>query len=153
MGFFEVLLKLLHPFMPFLTEELWHQLQARAPHDCLIVAAWPAPTAAATPLLDQATDAFALVTMLRSLRNQAQVALKVPLTLYVAGAVVPAWLVPFAAYVERLACLAAIVCTTNQPQDAASCNVQGTVFYLALGQAVDKGQEKARLEKELACSA
>ena len=149
-GFFEVLLKLLHPFMPFLTEELWHQLQARAPHDCLIVAAWPAPTAAATPLLDQATDAFALVTMLRSLRNQAQVALKVPLTLYVAGAVVPAWLVPFAAYVERLACLAAIVCTTNQPQDVASCNVQGTVFYLALGQAVDKGQEKARLEKELA---
>ena len=54
------------------------------------------------------------------------------------------------AMTERLACLAAIVCTTNQPQDAASCNVQGTVFYLALGQAVDKGQEKARLEKELA---
>ena len=87
---------------------------------------------------------------LRRLRNQAQVALKVPLTLYVADAAVPTWLAPFVAYVKKLAHLATIECTAIQPQDAASCNIQGTTFYLVLGQAVDKDQEKARLEKELA---
>ena len=39
--FFECLLKLLHPFMPFLTEELWHQLRPRQSEDCLIVAPRP----------------------------------------------------------------------------------------------------------------
>jgi len=149
-GFVETLLKLLHPFMPFLTEELWHQIQHRQPQDCLIVAAWPRPTTApATPLLDQATATFELVTALRSLRNQAQVTLKVPLVLYVAEKAVPAWLAPFTAYVKKLAHLSDIECTTTQPPDAARCSIRGTAFYLALGQTLDKDQEKARLEKEL----
>ena len=149
-GFWETLLKLLHPFMPFLTEELWHQLQARSPQDCLIVAPWPQPTTANTILLDHATAAFELVTGLRGLRNQAHIALKVPLPLYIAQAAVPTWLAPFETYIKKLAHLATIECNTTRPQDAASCNIQGTTFYLALGQAVDKNQEKARLEKELA---
>ncbi len=39
--FFEILLKSLHPFMPFITEELWHELKERKPDDCIIVARWP----------------------------------------------------------------------------------------------------------------
>ncbi|MEL6152655.1 MAG: valine--tRNA ligase, partial [Bacteroidota bacterium] len=89
-GFFEVLLKLLHPFMPFLTEELWHQLASRAPEDCLIVAPWPKATAYDPALLQDATAAFALITTLRSLRNQAQVSAKEPLPLSVAA--LPTWL-------------------------------------------------------------
>ena len=148
--FLESLLKLLHPFMPFLTEELWHQLQPRQPQDCLIVAPWPQPTAHDTALLHQAAAAFELVTALRSLRNQAQVAPKALLPLYVAGQATPAWLTPLAGYVKKLAHLTAIGCTSTKPPDAASCTIQGTTFYLALGQAVDTAQEKARLAKELA---
>ncbi len=101
------------------------------------------------PSLYQNTAAFELVTSLRSIRNQAQVLPKVPLTLYVADATIPAWLAPFVAYVKKLAHLAAIECTVTPRQDAASCTIQGTAFYLALGQAVDRDQEKARLEKKL----
>ena len=39
--FFEILLKSLHPFMPFITEELWQELKEREPNDCIIVASWP----------------------------------------------------------------------------------------------------------------
>ena len=41
--FFESLLKMLHPFMPFISEELWHELKERNKKDCLIVAQWPKP--------------------------------------------------------------------------------------------------------------
>ncbi|HEY3405271.1 MAG TPA: valine--tRNA ligase, partial [Ohtaekwangia sp.] len=40
-SFFETLLKALHPFMPFITEELWHELNERKNKDCIIVASWP----------------------------------------------------------------------------------------------------------------
>ena len=40
-SFFESVVKLLHPFMPFITEEIWHNIQERASDDCLIVAQWP----------------------------------------------------------------------------------------------------------------
>ncbi len=40
-SFFESVLKLLHPFMPFITEELWHELSERNIEDCIIIAHWP----------------------------------------------------------------------------------------------------------------
>ena len=147
-GFFEVLLKLLHPFMPFLTEELWHQLASRAPEDCLIVAPWPKATAYDPALLQDATAAFALITTLRSLRNQAQVSAKEPLPLSVAA--LPTWPVPRQAAVQKLAYPDTITLSPTAPPNATSCTVQGTTFYLALDQQVDAAQERARLEKELA---
>ncbi|MEL6412675.1 MAG: class I tRNA ligase family protein, partial [Bacteroidota bacterium] len=147
-GFFEVLLKLLHPFMPFLTEELWHQLASRAPEDCLIVAPWPKATAYDPALLQDATAAFALITTLRSLRNQAQVSAKEPLPLSVAA--LPTWLVPWQAAVQKLAHLDTITLAPTAPPNATSCTVQGTTFYLVLDKQVDAVQERARLEKELA---
>ena len=149
-SFFETLLKLLHPFMPFLTEELWHQIQSRQPQDCLIVASWPKPTAYDPALIQQAHAAFELITTLRSMRNQAQVSAKEPLPLYVAAHTLPAWLAPWEAAVQKLARLSTMICTQAEQPNAASCTVQGTAFYLALGQQVDAAQEKERLEKELA---
>ena len=147
-GFFEVLLKLLHPFMPFLTEELWHQLASRAPEDCLIVAPWPKATAYDPALLQDATAAFALITTLRSLRNQAQVSAKEPLPLSVAA--LPTWRVPWQAAVQKLAYLDTITLSPPAPPTATSCTVQGTTICLALDGQVDAAQERARLEKELA---
>jgi valyl-tRNA synthetase len=149
--FFECLLKLLHPFMPFLTEELWHQLRPRQSQDCLIVAPWPQPAAHDTTMLDHATAAFELITTLRSLRNEALISSKQYLTLYIGDTVIPSWLLLFATYVKKLAHLVDIIPSQDKPQNTTSCNMQGTTFYLALGQQqVDKTQEKVRLEKELA---
>jgi valyl-tRNA synthetase len=149
--FFECLLKLLHPFMPFLTEELWHQLRPRQSQDCLIVAPWPQPAAHDATILDHATASFELVTALRSLRNEALISSKQHLTLYIGHTTIPSWLLLFATYVKKLAHLADIIPSQDKPQNATSCNMQGITFYLTLGQQqVDKTQEKVRLEKELA---
>src|SRR5690606_3560005 len=40
-AFFEKILRLTHPFMPFITEELWHEIKERDAKDCIIVASWP----------------------------------------------------------------------------------------------------------------
>jgi valyl-tRNA synthetase len=149
-NFLECLLKLLHPFMPFLTEELWHQLRPRHALDCLIVAPWPQAAAYDTALLNQATASFELVTTLRSLRNQALISPKQHLTLYILGTAAPSWLIPFAPYVEKLVHLENIALVQHEPQDTTSCNLHGTTFYLALGQKTDTEKEKVRLAKELA---
>jgi len=149
-GFFECLLKLLHPFMPFLTEELWQQLRPRQSLDCLIVAPWPQSAAYDTTILHHATASFELVTTLRSLRNQALISPKKCLTLYILGTEAPCWLTPFATYVKKLAHLVDIISVQDEPQDATSCDIRGTTFYLALGQQVDTAQEKIRLARELA---
>jgi valyl-tRNA synthetase len=148
--FFECLLQLLHPFMPFLTEELWHQLRPREPKDCLIVAPWPQPTTYDTTILHHANASFELVTTLRNLRTQAQVSPKQPLTLYVLSAAIPSWLTPFTTCVSKLTHLVDIALIQDEPQDATSCSIQGTTFYLFLGHNIDTTQEKMRLEKELA---
>jgi valyl-tRNA synthetase len=149
-GFFECLLKLLHPFMPFMTEELWHQLRPRQSLDCLIVASWPQSASHDTTILHHANASFELITTLRSLRNQVRISPKQQLTLYILGTEVPSWLSPFAAYVKKLAHLIDIAPVQDEPNDATSCNIHGTSFYLALGQQIDAAQEKVRLEKELA---
>jgi valyl-tRNA synthetase len=148
--FLECLLKLLHPFMPFITEELWHQLRPRQKKDCLIVAPWPQAVPYDPIILHHAAASFELVTTLRSLRKQGQVLSNQYLPVYVRGTALPAWLTPFATYVKKIAHLADIVAIQDEPKDTTSCSIQGAIFYLALGQQVDTTEEKVRLEKELA---
>lgn len=147
---FEDLLKMLHPFMPFLTEELWHQLRPRKVQDSLIIAPWPQPTTYDTTILTHATAAFTLIKTLRNLRNSTSVSAKQYLRLYVQGSALPPWLIPFEGYVHKLARLADMKLTQEIPRDAAHYTLQGTSFYLSLEQSINTTHEKERLEKELA---
>ncbi|XWN35032.1 MAG: valine--tRNA ligase [Roseivirga sp.] len=149
-SFFETLLKLLHPFMPFLTEELWHQLKSRQPQDCLIVAPWPQQTAYEAQLLLQAALAFELTAAIRGVRNKVQLSSKEQLPLYVDVATLPDWLQAFAPYVRKLGKLSTIECTTTPPPDTTSLSVGNQAFFLPLGINGALDAEKARLQKELA---
>lgn len=66
---FENLLKVLHPFMPFITEELWHELKDRKENECIIVAAWPTTGTVNESILTEATFAFDLITQIRNVRS------------------------------------------------------------------------------------
>ncbi len=68
-SFFESLLKLLHPFMPFITEELWHELAERKEENCIIVAQWPIAKSFDKNILSQGEVAFEVITQVRTVRN------------------------------------------------------------------------------------
>ena len=67
---FEDVMKLLHPFMPFLSEELWHLLRDRKEGDDIIISAWPKSGVGDVGLEAEMQHAFDLVTAVRNVRNE-----------------------------------------------------------------------------------
>ena len=80
---FEDVMKLLHPFMPFLTEELWHLLREREEGSDIIVASWPRSGSGNTALEAEMQHAFDLVTAVRNVRNERGMSPKEPLEVQV----------------------------------------------------------------------
>jgi valyl-tRNA synthetase len=147
-NFLERILKVLHPFMPFITEEIWHQIQVRSPKDCVIVASWPELKSYDPVLLQEANLAFNLVSHIRHARSSAQVSTKEPIRLHVVSAM-PDWLTKFMADVTKLAFIDRVTIAQTMPQGATSFNIQGYTFFMLLEQPLDIAQEKERLKKEL----
>lgn len=66
--FFENILRILHPFMPFLTEELWHQIKERNTSEALIVTAWPQIKSFDKQIITEAAQVFEVVSQVRNIR-------------------------------------------------------------------------------------
>ncbi|PAP74498.1 valine--tRNA ligase [Rubrivirga sp. SAORIC476] len=152
---FEQILQLLHPFMPFVTEELWWTLRPRQPGDALIAAAWPAPDPAETDA--EAAGTFAtvqdLVTAIRQVRAQYNVPPSQDVrALIVTGDAATATALEGAReYVERLAGLSALTlgADLDKPKASAAVVVGPHIVYVPLEGMIDLDVERARLQKEI----
>ncbi|MEO5602080.1 MAG: valine--tRNA ligase [Cyclobacteriaceae bacterium] len=147
--FFETLLKTLHPFMPFITEELWHELNDRSEGDCIIVAAYPVPDSFAPEILTQAVIAFEIVTEIRNTRNSKNLSPKDPLKLLVkktaAVQVESFWPV-----IQKLANLLQIDFVAEAPAyNAIGFLVRSAEFYIPLEGKVDDAKEREAIQKEI----
>src|SRR5688572_7217985 len=78
-GYFESLMKLLHPFMPFISEELWHSIAERKEMDCIIVAKWPDSGHVDSKMLNDFDAAIQLVSNIRNIRKQKNIPNREPL--------------------------------------------------------------------------
>ncbi|CAN5598906.1 valine--tRNA ligase [soil metagenome] len=151
---FERLLQLVHPFMPFVTEELWSRLRPRGPQDACMTSAWPQPE----DRDEEAAVAFALVQELvsgiRSVRSQYNVSpgksIDVVISLADEAAVTAAEM--SRAYIERLARVENLEIGRGLEKPAAAAAVVGSNFevFVPLAGMIDLGAERARLEKEIA---
>ena len=150
-GFLETLLKLLHPFMPFLTEELWHELAERGARDYVCVAHWPkVPTPPDSASVLAGMDrALAIVAGVRHVRNQKNLGPTKQLELAVKTDD-PAATEAYAPLVRKLANLSNLAVVTEAPAGAVSFVQGGSEFFVPLDTQVDPAAERARLEKELA---
>ena len=141
------ILLLLHPFMPFITEELWHALATRD-HD-LIVAAWPAPDARAIdPAAQRSVEGLIqLVEAIRAARAELNVPPGARIALHTGTGSVPHEVLP---YVERLA---RVDVTAGEASGARAPIGWGEqTFALALDGVIDLDAERARLAKALAAA-
>ncbi len=79
---FEKILKILHPFMPFISEEIWHLIKERSEKDCIIIAEWPKKKNIDTELLAEFELGKEIVSNIRNIRARNNFSPKIALTLY-----------------------------------------------------------------------
>jgi valyl-tRNA synthetase len=147
------MLHLLHPFMPFITEELWEQMRGDA-REHLITARWPDY---ADRLIDPTIDAdldwvIRLVTAVRAMRAEMNIPPGPPLTLLLrdAGAATLARLDKFGDLVKRLARADKLdTAAAEPPKGAAQIVLDEATIFVPLAGVIDIADERKRLTKEL----
>ena len=145
-GFFDNLLHLLHPFMPFITEELWQHLCERREGESLMVSPMMPLAAYDDVLLQQFEVVKEVISNVRAIRLQKNIAQKEALELQVVGSNVVA---AFDAVLSKMCNLSAIHVVENKVEGAAAFMVGTTEYAVPLGNLVDVEVEIARMEAEL----
>jgi len=149
--FFESVLKLIHPFMPFISEELWHDdlFGKRDARDCCIVAEYPQSDTYDGKVLADFTVIQQVVSEIRNLRNAKQLSPKttLPLALHATSDVDYA---RYAEALEKMANVADIRFTAEKPAGATSFLVGKDECYVDIAEQIDVEAEKERITKEIA---
>ena len=145
---FEQLMLLLHPFMPFVTEEIWQDLAERKEGESICVASMPKAQAADEAALARFVLAQEVVSAIRNIRKQKNLAQKEALELKVVRD--ENYPSEYEAVIAKMANLSQITFVTEKnPMDAAFI-VKTTQYFVPMGDNIDKEAEIAKLEKDLA---
>ena len=145
LGFFDNLLRLLHPFMPFITEELWQHIAERGENESIMVARIPEAGAFNEATIAAMNEAKEIIAGVRSVRLQKNIPNKNALSLQVAGQ----FSNDNAAVIKKLANLEAIDQVSEKDATAASFLVGTTEYAVPLGNNIDVEEEIKKLEAEL----
>ncbi len=146
--FFEILLKMLHPFMPFITEELWQHIYDRKDGESIMrdKLEVPAPTADDDRLVADIENVKQIVAGVRTVRNQKNIAKKDALTLQVVGTDRHA---DYASVITKMANLEAITVVQEKNPTAAAFMVGTDEFAVPLGNMIDTEAEIAKMEAQI----
>jgi valyl-tRNA synthetase len=142
--FFEKILKVLHPFMPFITEELYHHLSERREKDAIIVAPWPAAEKADTAFIERFAIAIEAVTQVRNIRSQKGISPKEKVGLNVKTATPDQ---SFDAVIRKLGGISEIEYVNEKPASAIGFIIKANEYFVPV--TINVAEEKARLAKEL----
>ncbi len=144
----EKLMKILHPFMPFITEEIWHQITERTEKDCIIVADYPKPVPFDETILKDADQIFEVVTALRNTRNSKGISPKQELILYIKTDENSIY-EKFKMTIKKLANISAISYTPKAVEKTVSFLVKVDEFFIPIEGQIDTEAERQKIEKEL----
>ena len=145
-GFFDNLLHLLHPFMPFITEELWQHLCDRTDGESLMVSPLSMSALVDEDIIREFEVVKEVISNIRSIRLQKNIAQKEALELQVIGENPVA---AFSAVITKMCNLSSIDIVENKADGAASFMVGTTEYAVPLGNMIDVEAEIARMEAEL----
>ena len=148
------ILKLLHPFMPFITEELWDRLVEVGVkrENLLCLSAWPLLTGLADATADEEIGWLVnLVSEVRSVRSEMNVpaGAKTPLVMVAASKAVRARAEDYEETIKRLARIDALSFAKVAPQGSAQIVLGETTVALPLAGVIDMGSERTRLVREI----
>ena len=150
--FFDSLLKVIHPFMPFITEELWQHIYERGEGESVMVSTLDVGAASvACPadderLINEFENVKKVVAGVRAVRNQKNIANKEPLSLVCLGADNYA---SFDSVVKKMSNLSSIEVSEQSPEGAVKFLVGTSEYAVPIGSLIDVEAEIAKQEAEL----
>ncbi len=149
MDFIDRLMHMLHPFMPFITEEIWQLISPRQPGDSLMVNPMPAPDTYDRKSRKHFEEIKAVVTAIRSVRNEKNIAQKEPLTLLVRPSEGSKYRKHLEPVIVKLANLSGVEMISEEPPLTVSFIVKNVEYFIPVGDMVNAEEELAKLEEEL----
>ena len=145
--YFDMLMRLIHPFMPFVTEEIWQDLTPRAKGESIMYAPAPAVEQWDEALLARFELVKEAITNIRNVRKQKNIAQKQPLTLKVI--VDENYPAAYAPVIVKMGNISAIETVTEKDPAAAAFIVKTTQYFVPLGDNIDREAETKRLTADL----
>ena len=149
LGFFDQLMRMLHPFMPFITEEIWQLLLTRSAKESIMQSPWPKAGNYSEEILRNFDFAREVVMQVRNFRKEKNIGLKELLELKVRNQGPSEWVYLFEPVVVRMAYLSKLTFTEDSFPTGQGFLVKSTEFYIPYQVAIDAEEELARLEADL----
>jgi valyl-tRNA synthetase len=143
-NYLEKLLVLMHPWMPFITEEIWHITKEREATDCCIIAKWPEVSKKDNKLIDEFETIKELIATIRNVRAQKQISPKEKLSL-----ISRSESSPFDDLTIKLANLIELRQSKEKIEGAFSFVVKNSEYFIPLSMSLNIEEERGRLLKEI----
>ena len=141
---FEKVMKVFQPYMPFITEELWHELRERQDGEAIIVAAWPQAAAFEEAALKEAETLFEITSNVRNIRSSKGISPKEGLELITRSDEIAT----IGASLKKLANVSEIL-RAEKPANAFSFVIGSDEFFIPASEAIDVEAERRKIEEEL----
>ena len=145
--FFDKLLKLIHPFMPFITEELWHNIEERKEGESLMMQQQPKANVYSEEFIKMFEEAKSAIVTIRSIRQSKNISPKEPLALFIKGDND----LSMSSIYKKIANISEVsdYSAKSEEMSGSSFMVGTTEFFVPLGNLVNKEEEIAKIEAEL----
>ena len=147
--FFEKIMKILHPFMPFITEEIWHLLKDRDEGDCIMISEMPKSGKTDKSILNQFEFAKEVIISIRNFRKEKNIPNKEELELFIKKNNNETPDITFDSLISKLCNLNKIDYTDEKIEGSMSFIVKSTEFFVPMSDSLDLEAEIKKLEEDL----
>jgi valyl-tRNA synthetase len=145
--FFGELLKIMQPFTPFISEELWHLLETRKEGDDIVIAKWPQAQSIDEDVLTQFDYMEKVVSQIRTIRKEQNIANKIKLELFIKKN--QTLDTRFDTVIRKMGNLSVLEYTTEKIQQSNSFIVDSNEYFIPFGDTIDLEGEKEKLNIDL----
>jgi valyl-tRNA synthetase len=140
-------LKILHPFMPFLTEEIWQHISDRTPEEALIVATWPEFKAVNETIISEFDFAAEVISGIRTIRKQKNIAFKDTIDCFVLNNDKAS--TNFDVVISKLGNISDLSYTSEKVDGALTFRVKSNEYFVPMQGSIDVEAEMIKLTEEL----
>ncbi|MFC2099165.1 class I tRNA ligase family protein [Bacteroidota bacterium] len=147
-GFMDMLVRMLHPFMPFITEEIWQYIEERQEGESIMIQSMPTSGKINKGLLEQFEDMKEVVTAIRKIRKEKNLPVKERLVLLVRDQN-KGYSERFESLMAKLGLLDSVTAIKEKPEGAISFRIGSVEYFIPMEEHVNPEEELRELQQEL----